>query len=208
MNIRLVEMKKIAALLICMVCIVGVTFAKKDADAWKKEQTLEKQYEIFIENLNFWNGSYFLKPDQMEVFYRSLTDTIDGLEKQVKESGSKIQQLQNQLSENNAQTREIQEKLDVSIKNQESIGVFGVMLHKNTYTLIMSTIILGLLVLLAFVFLMFKRSHNITSKTKKDYEELKQEFETHRKNALDRYTKINMELHQTRLELKKGSIKS
>jgi len=202
LNIEILDMRKIVTLFICMVCVVGVTSAK-DPDAWKNEQTLEKQYEVFIENLNFWNGSYFLKPDQMEAFYKSLTDTIDGLEKKVKESGSKIQQLQNQLSENNTKTQEIQEKLDLSIKNQESIGILGIMVHKNTYSFIMSVIIVGLLVLLAVMFLMFKRSNNVTSKTKKDYEELKEEFETHRKSALDRYTKINMELHQTRLLLNK-----
>ncbi len=203
MIIRLEEMRKIAVLLICVVCIVGKTFAKKDLNAWKNEQTLEKQYDVFIENLNFWNGSYFLKPDQMKEFYAALTDTVQVLENQVSESSREIRSLQKQLSGNEAQTREIQEKLDLSIKNQESISLLGIMLHKNTYSLIMSTIIVGLLVLLGIVFLMFKRSHNVTAKTKKDYEELKEEFETHRKTALDRYTKINMELHQTRLQLNK-----
>jgi hypothetical protein len=40
-------------------------------------------------------------------------------------------------------------------------------------------------------------------RTKKEYDELKEEYGVHKKNALDRYTKMNMELLKTRLELNK-----
>jgi hypothetical protein len=50
---------------------------------------------------------------------------------------------------------------------------------------------------------MYNRSNKVTVRTKKDYDELKEEFEVHKKDSLERYTKINMELHHTRLQLKK-----
>ena len=67
----------------------------------------------------------------------------------------------------------------------------------------MYLLIAGVLVLAGFVFLLYKRSLVVMHRTKKEYNELKKEYEAHKKSALERYTKINMELHQTRLELKK-----
>lgn len=76
-------------------------------------------------------------------------------------------------------------------------------INKNVYSFSMYFFILGVLVITAIVLLIFKRSNAVTARTKKEYEELKEEYEIHKKNALECYTKMNMELHKTRLELKK-----
>ncbi|MEN8116488.1 MAG: hypothetical protein ABFS16_05885 [Bacteroidota bacterium] len=196
-------MKKFTLLLVLLVSLSVFSFAKKDLNAWKNENSLEKQYEVFKTNLNFWNGSYFMKPIQMDEFYRALTDSVAALENIVSNNQNQISLLQEELTAQTAETNQIQQKLDDSIKHQNAVGVFGLQLHKSFYTAIISSIILGLLVVLTIVFVMFRRSNMVTIRTKKDYDELKEEFETHKKNSLERYTKINMELHKTRLEFNK-----
>lgn len=178
-------------------------WAKKDINAWKKEKNLEQQFSIFKKDLNFWNGSYFMQPEQLNDFYAALKDSIRVLEQANATKQNSIKSLQSDLASNIDQTNKIQEKLDDSIKNQNSITVLGIRFNKNVYSYSMYAFILGVLALSAVVFLLFKRSNAITNRTKKDYEELKEEYEVHKKNALDRYTKINMELHKTRLELNK-----
>nr|WP_321355069.1 hypothetical protein [uncultured Draconibacterium sp.] len=200
-------MKKIFAVVV-LVIVVFNAFAKKDINAWKQEQSLPSQYEIFKENLNFWNGSYFLKEDQLDDFYDALTDTIGVLEKSVEQRNAQIRNLNGEISSKDAQMNTLQEQLDESLALQNSIVVLGMKINKNAYSVTMYLLIAGVLVVAGFVFLLYKRSLSVTHRTKKDYEELKEEYETHKKNALERYTKMNMELHQTRLELKKGSIKS
>lgn len=178
-------------------------WAKKDINAWKKEKNLEQQFSIFKKNLNFWNGSYFMQPEQLNDFYAALKDSIRVLEQANATKQNSIKSLQSDLASNIDQTNKIQQKLHDSIKNQNSITVLGIRFNKNVYSYSMYAFILGVLALSAVVFLLFKRSNAITNRTKKDYEELKEEYEVHKKNALDRYTKINMELHKTRLELNK-----
>jgi hypothetical protein len=112
-----------------------------------------------------------------------------------------MKSLQTELKSNVTQTETIQTELDESIKNQDSISFFGMQINKNVYSYSMYAFILGVLVLAGIVFLLFKRSNAITVRTKKEYNELKEEYEVHKKNALDRYTKMNMELHKTRMEL-------
>lgn len=200
-------MKKIFAVVV-LVFIVSGAFAKKDVNAWKQEQTLTNQYSVFKENLNFWNGSYFLKESQLDDFYKALTDTIGVLEKSAEQKNAQIRNLNSEISSKDAQMNTLQQQLDESLTLQNSIVFLGMKINKNAYSVTMYLLIAGVLVLAGFVFLLYKRSLSVTHRTKKDYEELKEEYETHKKNALERYTKMNMELHQTRLELKKGSIKS
>ena len=176
---------------------------KKDSNAWKKENDLDQQFEVFKNNVNFWNGSYFMKPEQINQFHNAIMDSVGLLENNISDSKSRIKTLQQELAENSTQTNELQAQLDESIKHQNSITVFGLYIEKTTYAIILYSIIVGLLVVTGVVFMLFKRSNSITVRTKKEYEELKEEFETHKKNALDRYTKMNMELHKTRLELNK-----
>lgn len=196
-------MRRFTLIIILVVSFTVNSFAKKDINAWKNEKNLEQQFSVFKQNLNFWSGSYFMKPEQLDQFYAALRDSSAVFEKRNTDDQNQIKSLQAELRANTAQTTEIQSKLDESIKNQDSISVLGIQINKSVYSYSMYAFILGVLVLAGIVFLLFKRSNAITVRTKKEYDELKEEFETHKKNALDRYTKMNMELHKTRLELNK-----
>ena len=195
-------MKKYILLLAVLFPLSLSSFAK-DIHAWKNETSLERQYEVFKENLNFWNGNYFLNETQLNEFYRALTDSIAALENEIGDKAGTVNALQNELNSANRQLEDTKAELETSIKNQNAISVFGQNIDKSIYTLFMSLLILALLVFLGIVFLLYKRSNTVTVRTKKDYNELKQEFEIHKKNALERYTKINMELHRTRMEMNK-----
>lgn len=196
-------MKKLVALLILFISVTLATFAQKDINAWKNEKNLNQQYIEFKKNLNFWNGSLFLKEPQMDQFYKAVTDSISVLNKEIQTNQTQIVSLQTELNTITTQIEETQANLNESIKLKNSISVFGLNISKSVYTLSMSMLILGLAVLLGIVFLLFKRSNNITVNTKKEYSELKEEFELFRKSSMDRYTKINLELHQTRMKLNK-----
>lgn len=194
-------MKRLMVLFILLVSISLVSFAK-DIHAWKSEANLEQQFLVFKKNLNYWNGSYFMEPLQINQLYGALTDSLAVLEKVVVDNQAQIVLLQNKLRTNKAQTVEISEKLDESIKRENSFALFGMNINKNVYSVSMYFIILGVLVLAGIMFLMYKRSNSITVSSKKDYLELKDEFELHKKNALERYVQMNKELHKARMELK------
>lgn len=196
-------MKKFVVITILLSSLTFVSLAKKDINAWKQENSLEQQYEVFKENLNFWDGNYFLKESQLDDFYGALSDTISGLEKQLAGSNNKINQQKQELANKQQLIDDTQAKLDESKKLQDSITVLGIDINKTLYSTVMYLFILGVLVLAGFVYLLFKKSNKVTRETKKEYNELKAEYEDHKKQALDRYTKINMELHKTRMELQK-----
>ncbi len=196
-------MTRFTLLLILLISVTSFSFAKKDVNAWKKEKTLNQQYVVFMNNLNFWNGSYFLKEAQLTEFYNALTDSISVLQKEVLDNKDQMFSLQNELNAKIEEVEKIQTELNESIKRVNSITIFGVNINKSVYSLIMYLFILGVLMLAGMVFLLYKRSNKITRYTKNEFNELKEEFEIHKKNSLDRYTKMNMELHKTRMALNK-----
>lgn len=197
------NMKRFIVFLPLMVFISFGSFAKKDINAWKQEKNLNQQYEVFKENLKYWNGSYFMNETQLDQFYRALKDSVEVWESKVAEVNNQRASIANELNVTLDELETTNTKLSESIKHQNSILVFGAYMNKSAYTLIVYSIIVGLLVLIGFLFLMNKRSQSIASSTKKEFNELKEEFEIHKKNSLERYTKINTELHQTRLKLNK-----
>ncbi len=183
-----------------MAVILSVSaYAQKDTDAWKDEQNLEQQYNIFKKNLDYWDGKYILVEKQLNEFYSALEDSVTALENETVEKSNRIDELENELDAAGSQLAKTKAELGASIENQNAIEVFGMNIDKSAYNLVMISVIVVLLVILAVLFLLYKRSNIVTVQTKKDYKELKQEFETHKKNALERYTKLNMELHHTRM---------
>lgn len=190
------------------IAISLTSFAKKDINAWKSENSLPQQYTTFKANLNYWNGSYFLNDFQLDEFYKSLTDTINKQKSQLKEKQAKIDELNSEIETRNGKIDETQTKLDKSLKLQNSISVLGIVINKHLYSVLMFLLIVGALVLAGFVFLMYKKSIATTRTMKNDYNDLKEEYETHKKSSLERYTHINMELHKTRLELQKKNNRS
>jgi len=195
-------MKNFILLLILLVSISLSSFAK-DTNVWKKEKSLEQQYNVFKDNLNFWNGNYFLDEKQLNEFYGAFNDSVRVLENRISDKTKAINALQNELNTANTALENTKAELDNSIKTKNVITVFGQNIDKSIYTLFMSMLILALLVFLATLFLLYKRSNKVTTRTKKEYDEIKEEFEIHKKNALDRYVKINMELHHTQMKLNK-----
>lgn len=187
-----------------LVLLLLVGFARaKDINAWKSEENLNAQFEVFKKNLNYWNGNYFMKPFQLDEFYKAVSDSLAREREMLAESRKQIEVLTTELREKKQKIETLNADLNKSLELQDTIEVVGIGLHKNVYTLVVGLIILGLLVLCGGMFLMYDRSRKVTVRTKTELAELKEEFESYKKASLDRYTKINMELHKTRLELQK-----
>jgi len=196
-------MKRFTVLLVLLVSLSLISLANKDIDAWKSEKTMNQQFDVFKKNLKYWNGSYFLNELQLNQFYNALRDSAAMFEKEVTEIKKQLIALQNELNSKIKETEEIQKKLDKSIQLENSISILGVDINKRVYSLSMYILIIGVLIISGLLILLYIRSNKITQRTKNDFEELKEEFELHKKNALDRYVKMNIELTKARFELNK-----
>jgi hypothetical protein len=85
--------------------------------------------------------------------------------------------------------------MQAEIRKKNSFGFLGIMVSKTAYDGIMWAIIAGLIVCLGIMLGAFRRSFSVTAQTKKDLNDVKEEFELYRKKALKSKEEAVRQLH-------------
>lgn len=92
--------------------------------------------------------------------------------------------------------------LTISRNEKNSMYFFGIAMSKQAYNGIVWAIILVLSMLLIIFILLFKRSNVVTKQTKLSLADLKEEFDSHRKRALEREEALVNKFHSEVNKLK------
>ncbi|MEC3907654.1 tRNA (guanine-N1)-methyltransferase [Tamlana sp. 2201CG12-4] len=156
--------------------------------------TIDNQFEFVIRKSNKYqeykvvkkNWLYTLKAhtlDSLKAVHNDLAETRAVVENQAKE----IADLKTNLS--NTQT-----DLDKTNSEKNNMALFGAQMSKTNYNVLMWSIIGALLVLLLLFVYKFKNSNTITIAAKKNLAEIEEEFDEHRRNALEREQKVRRQL--------------
>lgn len=171
--------------------------------------TIDNQFEYVITKSYTYNGNgkvyknverYWLDAlrahtlDSLNAIKEKLNSTKQIVENQDKE----IEVLKTNLDNTNA-------NLNQTELEKNSMSLFGFLMSKTGYNVLMWTIIAGLLALLLFFIFKFKSSNTITKQAKLALAETEEEFEDHRKRALEREQKVMRRLQD---ELNKQKTKT
>lgn len=170
--------------------------------------TISSQFEyIFKKSGNFkgTNGQayeavkqswlYTLKAhtlDSLKTVHKNLNDTRAVVENQAKE----ITDLKLNLSNT-------QSSLDQTNDEKNNMALFGMQMSKTNYNMLMWSIIGSLLALLILFIYKFKNSNSTTREAKHALAEIEEEFDEHRKTALEREQKVRRQL-QDEINKQKG----
>jgi len=176
------------------------TYAKRDIQAWKQETTLKKQFSVFKQNLNVWQGFMSFKEPQLSQLFSAINDSISVLETRIDDDKKTLIELNSKISSLNYKLNETQTKLDESLTREDSFSTLGVDISKGSFASIMYSISALLLVLSGILFFLFTQSNSITNQAKAKFTDLDEEFEDYKKSNLDRVTKLNRELHDCRMK--------
>jgi hypothetical protein len=156
--------------------------------------TIESQFEYIYEVSNNFQEFEVVKKANLEKLKSNILDSLKKTRLEVAELKT-IQASQSdsitQISETLFQANEEKE---AAIGLQESFSFFGMNIQKTVYSTIMWTLVAVLGGLLAFFSIQYFRSFGQVKKAQKDLEEIREEFEQHRKNTLERERKLKREL--------------
>ena len=111
---------------------------------------------------------------------RSSENTIASQQQEIESLKTQLQNTKNTLDNTNAQ--------------KDSISLFGMEMSKGSYNTLLWSIIVALLALAVYFLFRFNSSNSITKKAKRKLEEVEQEFEEHRRIALEREQKVRRQL--------------
>lgn len=167
-----------------------------------EEGTLEEQFNYLHERTRIYNNFRAIREDMFQKIRSNSNDSLEAtkmeiarLEEQISGLDSLIASLESDLQQTNLE-------LEQAIKNRDRLTFLGIPMHKVLYNSIL-WIIIGALAFLTVVFFLANRRNQILARRcRKDLEEIKEEFEAHRKKARERYEQAVVKHHNEMRKLK------
>lgn len=163
---------------------------------WAQEgpTTLDEQFTEVMETSNRYKKHKVIKIELLEAFQKSMNDTIAAWNANLEEKKNTISSLEARIDSLEANTTKLTEDLAVAKKKENGMVVFGAIIQKSLYQIIVWTII-GLLVLMVLVlFFRYRNSNAVTKDAKQKLEETEAEFESHRQRSLEREQQLRRKL--------------
>lgn len=187
----MVTIKKYTALLL----ITFLYFSQAMGQATNTAQnpvfngTIEEQFDVLIKN-SFPYENFKNIRDNLPRFRKNTIDSLHALQNQIAE--------QKATTENQKITIDsLQESLSSmkeEISQRDNISFLGMSVEKGTYNLIVWSIIAILIILLSFFIQRYKSNFRIAKESKDAADEIREEFEQHRKKAMEREQKLKRDL--------------
>jgi chaperonin cofactor prefoldin len=181
--------------ILLLVLSMTVTFEAKSQTTMPEvlsKGTFKEQMDYINEKTRIYEDYRAIREDMFQRIrgnsldsLRAAKSVITGLQKNVKDLNLTIDTLK-------ASLETVKTNLDQMAKTKNSISLMGMQINKVAYNAVMWIIIAGLAGILAVGFLVFKRNHAVTAHTKKEFEDLKREFEAYRKASREAREKMSM----------------
>lgn len=131
-------------------------------------------------------------------------DTLNTIRKDLADTQSIVNTQAKEIEDLKANLTNTQETLNKTNEEKDSMSLFGIQMSKTNYNILMWSIIgISLALLMLFIY-KYKNSNAITKEAKNNLAEIEEEFEEHRRNALEREQKVRRQL-QDELNKQKGS---
>jgi len=205
-TIKIENMKHLTSLLIiCLlyICSANAQTTKKTetkktvktklvkAKKFPREGDLETKFNYIVEKSGKYQIYRVIRIDWLKKMKKNIADTA---KTNIKNKQILLSQIDKQLVNINSLKTELditKQQLEESDTNKNSFQLFGINIKKSVMWLIN-----GLFFLSALVFLLlFKRSNTITKETKDSLNHINEEFEAHRKRALEKEQVLARKLH-------------
>ena len=164
--------------------------------------TLEAQVEYLHQNTRVYNNFRAIREDVFLKIKRNVIDTLIEEKLRVAQLNSRLTERDFQIETLNTELGRTKNERDEAITNKNSLTIFGISMNKAVYNSVMWFILLGLAALAIIMLVLFKRSHIVTSQTKKELQTTQKEFEEYRRNAREKYEKMVVSHHHEIMRLK------
>lgn len=160
---------------------------------------IEDQFEyIFQKSGNFkgTNGQKYeaVKYISLLKLKANTIDSLNSLKTTLENSVVKVLAQQKEINDLKEQLEKTQSTLTATNVEKDSMSLFGMQMSKGGYNILLWSIIGGLLALTLFFLFRFNSSNSATRTGKLKLKEVEDEFEEHRRVALEREQKVRRQL--------------
>ncbi len=144
---------------------------------------IEEQFDYMVNKSSNYEDYKVIRKSWVYTFRSHFIDSLQNMRSNISGKQELINQKNTRIDSLNARLQDTRQELATAIKNRDSLSILGIRMHKNVYNGILWTIIAALVITMLVFIALFKRSNKVTVQKKKDLEELREEYEEHRKRA-------------------------
>jgi len=185
------QLRCILILAVLITTVLKVTGQGTMPDALVKS-SLNEQFKYLDEHTKIYENYRAVREDMFQLTKKNVSDTLSVLNTKIAGLNKTARTLNQTIDTLRKDLESTKTSLETTTKSKNSISVIGLEVNKAAYNRIMWTILFGLVAALVAGFLVFKRNLSIISNTKKEFQELKDEFETYRKTSREAREKMTM----------------
>jgi chaperonin cofactor prefoldin len=186
------QIRCVLILTVVIITVMKVTGQSAMPDELIKK-SLKEQLNYLEERTKIYDNFRAIREDMFQKLKENISDTLSAAT--VKITGlSKTKSILN-LTIDSLRTNleSTQTTLEEITRTKNSIHVIGLVINKSTYNKVVWIIFIGLVAALIIGFLVFKRNLSAIFNTKKEIQELKNEFEAYRKTSREAREKLTMD---------------
>lgn len=158
------------------------------------EGTVDNQFEYVIQKSNNYQDYKVVKKTWLYALKAHTLDSLKAVRKDLNDTQSIIS---NQETEIDSLKRNLSEtKVTLADTNEEkdNMALFGLQMSKSNYNVLMWSIIGALFALLLLFIYKYRNSNAVTKQAKQSLSETEEEFDEHRRTALEREQKVRRQL--------------
>ncbi|MBN2275753.1 MAG: hypothetical protein JXK95_15595 [Bacteroidales bacterium] len=169
-----------------------------------EQGTIPEQLKYIEDRTRIYENYRAIREDMYQKVSRNTLDSLAKAKNNIKKLAAQTSILENRIDSLNKKMEASDNKLAEATRTKDSIRVLGMEVNKVTYNAVMWTLLAAFLFLLLIGLMSFRRNRTVTLRTKKDLEELKEEFEEYRQKTRLERERVNREHFNEIKKLKGG----
>jgi hypothetical protein len=165
--------------------------------------TLSDQMKYIEEKTRIYEDFRAIREDMFQKIKVNSLDSLNSAKSMITDLKSQVLSLNEKINTLDGNLEDTKQNLQEMTRTKNSISVLGLEINKVTYNSIMWIIIAALAGIFLTGLLAFKRNLAVTRSTRKEFEELKSEFENYRQKSRLEREKMSMD-HFNEIKRLKG----
>lgn len=161
--------------------------------------TLDNQFDYVIKKSNGWRDERGQEYRVIKAYWLTelkshVLDSLQTIRKDIVAAEITLKAQAQEIADLKTSLANTQSNLEKTKGEKDSMTLFGMQMSKGGYSGLMWSIIGALLALLIFFIYQFKNSNAVTKEAKRVLADVEDEFEEHRKTAVEREQKVRRQL--------------
>lgn len=185
------------SLITCLFFIVTNAQQTKTADDDKlslTQGTIDSQFEYVIQKSNNYQDYKVIKKTWLYTLKAHTMDSLKAIQKNLVDTQAIVANQATQIDTLKRNLSETKSILADTNEEKDNMALFGLQMSKSNYNVLMWSIIGVLFAFLLLFIYKFRNSNAITKLAKKSLLETEEEFDEHRRTALEREQKVRRQL--------------